>query len=1098
MKFNPGTRRVMISARVYYFFISLLLFPVCFSGQETNSQAFARIHSEDNEEIAGASVTLIHEPTQNTYSSISRADGFFYFFNLKPGGPYTIIITSIGYDTLKKNNLFIHLTEGNFLIDHTETADFTLQKKITSLEEVKVVARNNYASKTGIETIITDATLRTMPTISRGIQDYVRLVPQAKVNGDGVMSLAGQNNRFNAFYIDGANSTDIKGTSVNGMNGGQTGSSPISIEAIEETNVLQAPYNTQYGNFTGGSINAITRSGSNDNKSSIWYYFRNENLTGRSPQPLEKTGSPGEFHRPRLTEFFNQTFGAWNSGALVRDKLFYFVLLERQTDERPQPFNVLDYRGNSNEQQLLALSEFIKSRYQYDPGSFSETKDQLVATRLNIKLDWNTSIKDKLMLSYRLNDAWRMTLPRPSSGTAISFQNNGIIIPSTTHSGSFEWKHFLKSNANNRLLLTFTNQADQRKWIGQPFPSVTIIDGNGTLSFGSESSTGLNDFKATEFGLFNAFNYARKKHVYTAGTDINYTSLDVSGVIPVYFGGYQFRSVSDFMNELGPSRLQRFFYFTENNSLKFHTLRTSFFVNDEFRPRTDLKFNFGLRLDANSILTKPVADQFFNDSAINVISGYYDLEQARSGSTMNAHWSVSPRASVEYRLPQYGISLRAGAGIFQGHIVNAWLFDIFNSSTGSIDIVPSQFIADPYNQPTPQSLNGDPADFKGILSLVAKHFKYPSVFRTSFTAEKKTLNKWTFSIEGIFTKNIHEAVFRNVNIMPPIGQSAMPDSRNIYSTSSLPPKIELKSSGIKNMYAGVYLLTNNHDTKGYSYSLSFVIQKQVKRFSFNASYTYGKSNVLFEITGPQTLISSQWRNMETVNGRNFTAASVSDNDLRHRITGWISKEFNYAKGRTATIISLFYNGQSGSPYSYVYTNSMINDNGKRNENFDLIYIPTKEDLEEMSFAPITAPVAYSPQEQKDALNVFIESDKYLKKHRGEFAERNGARLPFTHSVDLRLQQDLIIKINKKPVRVSVIYDVFNFTNMLNKDWGHINFLLNDSYPLIRFESFVNTATLTPQYQFTPLNGKPYSLQQSTLPGSSARWISQLGIKINLN
>ena len=288
------------------------------------------------------------------------------------------------------------------------------------------------------------------------------------------------------------------------------------------------------------------------------------------------------------------------------------------------------------------------------------------------------------------------------------------------------------------------------------------------------------------------------------------------------------------MNGAAPSRLQRSFYFTDENSVKFHTLRTSFFVNDELRPQTNLKLNFGLRLDVNSIPTKPVADQFFNDSAINIISGYYDLEQARSGRTMNAQWGVSPRASVEYKLPKHGISLRAGAGIFLGHIVNAWFFDIFNSNTGSIDIVPQQFIADPYNQPTPESLNMDPPDLKGILSLVAKHFKYPSVFRTSFAAEKKTWNNWTFSIEGIFTKNIQEAIFRNVNIMPPIGQSAMPDSRNIYSTSPSPTKIELKSSGIKNPYAGVYLLTNNHDKKGYSYSLSFIIQKQVKHFRLTA------------------------------------------------------------------------------------------------------------------------------------------------------------------------------------------------------------------------------------------------------------------------
>jgi len=257
---------------------------------------------------------------------------------------------------------------------------------------------------------------------------------------------------------------------------------------------------------------------------------------------------------------------------------------------------------------------------------------------------------------------------------------------------------------------------------------------------------------------------------------------------------------------------------------------------------------------------------------------------------------------------------------------------------------------------------------------------------------------------------------------------------------------------------------------------------------------------LFELTGTQTPLRNQWRSMETVNGRNYAAITISDNDLRHRITTWISKKFNYAKDKTATTISIFYNGQSGTPYSYVYTNSMINDNGRSGENFDLIYIPTAAELASMNFTPImnSGQVEYSPQQQKDFLNSFIESDKYLQKHRGEFAKRNGARLPFTHVIDLRLQQDFIINIKGKNVGLTITYDVFNFTNMLNKNWGHIYFLTNDNYPLITFVGFTNTTPQYQQYQSRPFNGKPWSLQTSTIPGNSARWISQLGIKININ
>ncbi|HEV8505297.1 MAG TPA: carboxypeptidase-like regulatory domain-containing protein, partial [Chitinophagaceae bacterium] len=200
MELYIGTTKILLPGRNFYLSTLLLLRFLNLSGQETNSRASGRVYSEYKENIDGATVALIHEPTQNTYASITRADGFFSFFNLKPGGPYTVVITSVGYDTLKTTNLYIHLTDGNFLLDSREITEFTLRKKVTSLEEVKVIGRNNFGGKTGIETIITNTTLKTMPTISRSIHDFVRLVPQAKVTGDGVMSLAGQNNRFNAFY----------------------------------------------------------------------------------------------------------------------------------------------------------------------------------------------------------------------------------------------------------------------------------------------------------------------------------------------------------------------------------------------------------------------------------------------------------------------------------------------------------------------------------------------------------------------------------------------------------------------------------------------------------------------------------------------------------------------------------------------------------------------------------------------------------------------------------------------------------------------------------------------------------------------------------
>jgi hypothetical protein len=512
-----------------------------------------------------------------------------------------------------------------------------------------------------------------------------------------------------------------------------------------------------------------------------------------------------------LSNFFNQTFGIWNSGALIKNKLFYFALFEKQSETRPQPFNMSVYEGNSNEHDLVALSGVLKDNYQYEAGSFLEAKDILDAIRMNIKLDWNPSVKNKFTLAYRYNNAERTFPPRVSSKNAIFFENSGIKLPAVTHSISAEWKRFIKNNMNNRLLITFTNQANNRNWMGQPFPAIEIGDGKGTISFGSESNTGINAIKANDLTLFNVFKYVRKKHIYTLGADINYTTLDIKA-IPNYFGLYSFASLNSFITGTSPSRLQRSYFLSEgkNNPAKFHTLRTSIFVNDEIRVRSNLKLNFGLRLDVNSVPSTPITDTFFNKIPIQAISSYYDLDGAESGKTMKPDWAFSPRIGVDYKIPRYEINLKGGAGIFVGHIVNRWHFDVFNSNSGSIDIRPRQFIPDPYNQPDSNLRD---------LNLIARDFKYPSVFRSSLVIEKKLWKNWMFSVEGIFTKNIQDAAFRNVNILPPTRTSEKPDSRNVYDTSKSP-------SPIVNSYGTVYLLTNNHDKKGDAYSISFIIQNR--------------------------------------------------------------------------------------------------------------------------------------------------------------------------------------------------------------------------------------------------------------------------------
>jgi len=380
------------------------------------------------------------------------------------------------------------------------------------------------------------------------------------------------------------------------------------------------------------------------------------------------------------------------------------------------------------------------------------------------------------------------------------------------------------------------------------------------------------------------------------------------------------------------------------------------------------------------------------------------------------------------------------------------------------------------------------------LVLISHNYKYPTVFKTSLSIDKSFNHNWNFSTELLFAKNIYENRYTNVNILPSSKKSSAPGSRNIYSTGISADKIPLPGG---NPYSSIFLLGNNHGRKGFSYTFISVLSKSITNNLFvNISYSFANSVSLFEPVGNANTTDGQWTQLETVNGKNLASTSVSDFDMGHRITAVLTKKINY--GIWATMITLFYNGQSGSPFSYVYDNSMINDDRRTPAASDLIYIPTKEELNQMIFVQGTfGNIPYSPQQQKDYLNIFIEHDKYLNKHRGQFAERNAPRLPFTHTLDLRLQQDFKIRLKKREATISVIYDVFNFTNMLNKNWGRTYFLAtNNNYALITFAGYANINTLTPQYQFKPINGKPWSVQNNTAPGLSARWISQLGVKMS--
>ncbi len=1075
----------------------LLIFPFVLSAQETNSSIGGIVKGGNNEALVGATISATHIPTGTVYRVIARAGGRYDISNMTPGGPYLLVASFVGFQDEKREDVFLTLGEKSRF-------DFALVDKSGNLTEVVLTTRRaSNQGKGGTETGIGNDKVTNIPTVSRSLNDYLRVTPQAKITGDGGVSLAGQNNRYNAFYIDGAINNDVFGLAASGTNGGQANINPISIDAIDQFQVVISPYDAGIGGFTGGGINATTRSGTNDLKGSVWYYFRNENLAGKTPGNVP--------NRTKLADLSNNNLGFRIGGPIIKNKLFFFLLGEIQRDERPQPFDFGNYRGTSNIDSINKLVNHLQTKYGYDPGTFLDNPEEVKTNRITAKFDWNLSSNHKLSFSYRFNDGTRYNTSS-SSSTTINFYNNGYIFPNTTHTGTAELRSTFKRNATNRLLITYTKVLDDRNPIGDPFPRVTINDGSGSLVFGTENFSTGNLLRQKNWTFYDAFKFYAGNNLITVGTDNLYSDA-YNVFIRDLFGTYTYSNLNNFIKDNKPSRYQRSFSLLENKTLEgdsrsaaaFEYLNLAFFINDEIKATDRLTLNLGIRADKTVFLDDPLEDKFFNDTALALVSQYYDMHGARSGQIAKVPWSISPRAGFVYRIPEENLTLRGGFGYFSGRMPLVWPGGVYNQngvSIGGIDLNPPgasqniNFRADPFNQYTSTDFGISLANSKGQVDLMAKKFRLPRIFRASLGMDKSLGKGWTFTLEAMYTKNINEIYYQNVNILPPANKSVGPGARTVYTPTGTPTRIPMRPGNINPYTGNIFLLYNNpdKDSRGFSYNFSALIDKKFRKgFSASLSYTYGSSIVTNEGTSSQN--NSQWRFMETVNGRNFVPRTTSDFDLGHRFYAYASKKFSYLKNKLATTVTLVFNSQQGQPFSYVYRNSIVGDNGFFETN-DLIYIPTPTELQSMLFSSNTVGgVTYTQDQQRLLLEEYISNDRYLRKHRGQFAERNGDRLPWSNILDLKITQDINFKMAKKTYTLQLSYDVSNFTNMLNKNWGQTYFLSNDNYQLIQFVSFVSSSNLTPQYRFNPQTGKPWGISTSTAPGLSARWISQLGIRL---
>lgn len=1078
------------------FFVLAVLFcanPSIYAQGNTNSSISGNVYDKDSQTLPGASILAVHTPSGTRYSASTDGTGNFSISNMRVGGPYKITITFVGFSDFSENEVYLQLGEN-------KTFKIVLAEQSNELQEVvvKAVRDNTFNSqRTGAQTVINSDKIKALPSLSRNIADFARLTPQAQLRGDDILSIGGQNNRFNAIYIDGAVSNDVFGLAANGTNGGQTGVSPISVDAIEQFQVSVAPYDVKLSGFAGGAISAITRSGTNNFEGSAYFLNRDESIAGKTPPSL--AGANG---RQKLADFTAQTYGVRAGGALITDKLFYFINYERQDNETPQPFDVSTYLGPSGSR--IGELRTKLAIYGYDAGVFDNNVRTLVSDKLIAKLDWNINDNHKLSLKHSYVTADELS-PSRSSANAINFVNGSQTFKSVTNSTALELNSRFGNKFSNNLVVAFTNVDDDRNPAGNPFPTVRINDGStrNNINFGAEGFSTANLLEQRVLTITDNFEINVGKNKITIGTH-NEFSQSKNVFFGNNFGSYTFRSLDDFLLDRKPIT------FVMNYSLiggegdgslgaaEFGTKQFGFYVQNEMRLTDNFKLSYGIRVDV-PVWEDGLTNVDFNNRTIPLLEAAgKNLQGATVGSSIRTTPHFAPRLGFNYDVngKKY-TQIRGGLGVFTSRLPLVWPGGTYNNNgvsqgaifinTPSSGVIPASM---PFFNPNPSvasQIEPLPASFPrpgsgrvgGDINLFSKDFQLPQVFKASFGVDQKLPLGFVLSSEITYNDNISAVTYENLNIKAASSNLTGADTRPRYNGRSR----------VDPTYEGIYLGSNT--SEGKAYNVAFTLAKNFRSDFIDANisgtYSYGKSTVLMDATSSQN--SSQWRNTETVNGANSLELSRSDFDPGRRIVSNGNATFKWNKF-TKTRIGFFYEGAQGTPISYVYADrgNLLQDTFSSSA---LIYIP-KQQSEIVLVS--TTNNTLTPQQQWEALSAFIEGNEYLRGRKGGYAERNGDRLKTSHVVDLKFAQEFTINVGKKKHTLEFTADIFNFTNLLNKNWGKRYFTGSDQVQLLTQESFIGS---TPTFSYNPVVGNTIN-QAEDVGLNSSRWQMQTGVRYTFN
>ena len=1020
------------------FLIAMMVFTVSSAMAQLTTSSMAGKVVANGEELIGAVVEAVHTPSGTRYTAVSNEKGMFAINGMRVGGPYEVIVKYIGYETKTFTGVTLELGE-------TYNLNASMSEDAVQLADVVVTAQATKftTEKTGASTNITNRQITAMPSVSRSITDYTRLSPYG---GNG-MTFGGADGRTANFTVDGANFNNNFGLSGNLPGGGN----PISIEAIEEMQVVISPYDVRQTNFIGGGVNAITMSGTNTFKGAAYIYHRNENMRGDA---IDGEQIGGARAKDRKT-----TYGFKLGGPIIKDKLFFFV--NGEMDKTPTIANrwrasengVADadnYISRATVADLQKVSDHLKSKYGYDTGSFSNFPADESNYKLLARVDWNINDMHKVALRYNFtkNRAWNA--PNASSmdgGTrmsggrtsqyAMSYANSMYAMDNLVHSFSLDLNSRFSDKISNQLLATYSKLDDVRATESDDFPFIDILkDNQNYIAAGYELFTYNNAVHNTIWNIKDDVTAYLGAHKVTGGILFEHQMAD-NQYMRNGTGYYRYTSLDDFLSGAAPEVVCLTYGYNGETSpaARVSFNKVSLYGQDEWKVNNNFKLTYGLRLDS----------WFYNNGDLMTNKKIYDLTYMVDGEERHidtGKWpgskvSVSPRIGFNWDVfGDKSFKVRGGTGLFTGRLPLVFFTNMptnsgmvqYQAQINAKNAAAKGFTMDEFAGGVlrrtelldklaqlgyPMTIDPTQGSIPSSISAVDPDFKMPQVWKSSLAFDYSVPVSFPLSVtvEGIVNKTVNAASIRDWSMKDAGGFARFNgvDNRPIYPT---------------NFRQGTKAFILENTSRGYGWSASATINaRPAEWLSVMAAYTHTVSK---EVTSlPGSAAESAFTYVPTVQGPNNIHLHNGVNVTPDRFVASVTA---HDKGNNH--YSLIYETwRGGYNYSFMTTNDMNGDG----YNYDAIYIPTDAQVEKGEFRFVS-------EDDKTRFMDYVHGNSYLKNHQGEYAEGYSLYSPWVHRIDFSYKHDFKFNVGNTKHTIQVGFDVKNLLNFFNSSWGVSKYL----------------------------------------------------------